>query len=331
MRKILGSALTLTTLALIGCSSVSGAGSEAAASFPGDKPVTVIVPYDAGGSSDTLVRALEPYIADELGTDVIVENRTGAGGQIGLTELANSGPDGHTIGLTNIPSSLAYLNPDKKATYGGDDFTPLGVVNQFRWILTTSGKSEWANLDDLVAAAKKNPGGISVGTDGLTGDDHMAAVRFQELTGTELKIVPYDSGSEKLTALMGGQIDVSFGTVPTFQAQLATGDVKPLAVLQEEPIDGVDAAPAPGQGVELTWASFNVLSGPADLPEKVVDRLEVAIAGAVEKASADPEFKKRMTQGGFVVEHQDAAGAKAAWDEYEATWEELMPLARQAG
>lgn len=327
MKKIIPAVLSVAALTLSGCSSME-AGTDAGGAFPGSEPVTVIVPYDPGGSSDTLVRALEPYISEELGTDVIVENRVGAGGQMGLTDVATAEPDGHTIGLTNLPSSLAYLDPNKQAPYDGSDFTPLANVNRFRWIVTTSGDSDWSNLADLIQAAKADPGSVTIGTDGLAGDDHMAALRFQELTGTEFKFVPYDSGSEKLTALIGGQIDASFGTVPTFQAQLETGDVKALAALQEDPIDGVDAVPAPEQGVDLSWASFNVFSGPAGLPDDVQTKLEEAIAKAVETAMADAEFAKKMTQGGYVVDYHGAEDAQVTWEKYAATWEDLMPLVR---
>ncbi|WP_460464348.1 tripartite tricarboxylate transporter substrate binding protein [Arthrobacter pigmenti] len=300
-----------------------------AAPFPGDDPVTVILPYSAGGSSDTLVRALVPYLEDELGTDVLVQNKTGAGGQIGLTELANSEPDGHTIGLTNLPSSLAYLNPDKKAPYDGSDFTPLGTINRFQWVVVTSGNSPWDNLEAFIAAAAKNPGGITVGTDGLTGDDHMAILKFEQLTGTDLKVVPYDSGSEKMTALLGGQIDASFGSFPTFQGQLETGELKALAALEPKPIEGLDGVKtAADQGVDLQWVSYNVMSAPANLPDEVKTTLESAIKSAVETALQDPKFTDPMTNAGFVVEHKSAAETQQTWNDLEKTFKELMPLAR---
>ncbi|NUL46441.1 tripartite tricarboxylate transporter substrate binding protein [Cellulosimicrobium funkei] len=318
-------------LLVTGCSSLeagtptsNGDGGD----FPNNEPVTIVLPYAAGGSSDTLVRALEPYLAEELGTDVIIENVVGAGGQLGLTQVANAEPNGHTIGLTNLPSSLAYLNPDKQAPYDGADFEPLGTINRFQWLLVTSKGKDWENLDDFIAAAKENPGAIAVGTDGLTGDDHMALLEFQRLTDTELKVVPFDDGSEKMTALMGNQIDASFGTVPTFSAQLETGDLKPLAALEEQSIESLEVETAADQGVDLQWDSFNVLSAPDGLPDNVAETLESAIESALAAAQEDPAFTEPMTNAGFVIEYSNAADTRENWDDLEATFKELMPLAR---
>lgn len=316
-----------------GCSSLSGGDStDAAADFPGDEPVTVLMPYTAGGSSDLLVRALQPFLAEELGTEVIVENRVGAGGQVALTELAGAAPDGHTIGLTNLPSSLAYINPDKQATYDRDDFEPLAGINRFRGIVAVDADSSWGSLADLVAAAEAAPGAVTVGVDGLTGDDHIAALEFQQATGTELKVVPFDSGSEKLTALIGGQIDMSLGTVPTFKAQLDTGEVTALAALDAERIPGLDDVPtAQEEGYELQWDSYNVLSAPAGLPGEVRDALEAAIQQASAAAVDDADFTAQMEAGGYVFGFEDAGWAQDTWAELETTWEELVPLAREEG
>lgn len=318
-------------LLITGCGSLeagTGAGSGEGTEFPGNEPVTILLPYAAGGSSDTLVRALEPYLAEELGTDVLVENVVGAGGQLGLTQIANAAPDGHTIGLTNLPSSLAYLNPDKQAPYDGSDFEPLGTINQFQWVLVTSDDKDWDSLDDFIEDAKANPGSIAVGTDGLTGDDHMALIEFQRLTDTELKVVPFDDGSEKMTAMLGNQIDASFGSVPTFSAQLDTGELKALAALEEESIKGLDVETAAEQGVDLQWNSFNVLSAPDGLPEGISTTLEAAIKSALNVAQKDPAFTEPLSNSGFVIEYSDAAASRKKWDERESTFKELMPLAR---
>ncbi len=318
-------------LGLSACASLSSAGTavDPEAEFPGKDPVTVIMPYTAGGSSDLLVRALVPFLSEELGTQVIVENKVGAGGQVALTQLAGSPKDGHTIGLTNLPSSLAYINPDKKATYNKDSFTALAGINRFRGIVATAKDSPWKGLAELVAAAKAAPGSLTVGVDGLTGDDHIAALNFMKETDTQFKVVPFDSGSEKLTALIGGQVDVSLGTVPTFKAQLDTGEVKMLAALDAEPIPGFEDVPtARAQGYELMWESYNVLSAPAGLPAKVQETLEGAILRATEAAAKDPAFTKQMEAGGYVFGYQDAAWAQKTWADLDTKWQDLIPLAR---
>jgi tripartite-type tricarboxylate transporter receptor subunit TctC len=297
--------------------------------FPGSEPVTVLMPYTAGGSSDLLVRALQPFLAEELGTDVIVENRVGAGGQIALTELAGAEPDGHTIGLTNLPSSLAYVNPDKQATYDGDSFIPLAGINRFRGVMVVADGSKYADAESFISAAKAAPGQLTVGVDGLTGDDHIIALQFEEQTGTDLKVVPFDSGSEKLTALIGGQIDVSFGSVPTFKAQLDTGEIRALAALDEERIPGLEDVPtSKEEGFDVVWASYNVVSAPAGLPEEVATALEDAISNASEAALKDDAFVQQMEAGGYVFGFQDSKWAADLWAELETRWEEFVPKAR---
>ena len=327
-------ALAAGVVLLSSCSSLSGeaepsGNGEAAAEFPGSEPVTILMPYTAGGSSDLLVRALQPFLAEELGTDVIVENRVGAGGQIALTELAGAEPDGHTIGLTNLPSSLAYMNPDKQATYDGDSFVALAGINRFRGVMAVSAGSEYTDAASFISAAKAAPGQLTVGVDGLTGDDHIIALQFEEETGTDLKVVPFDSGSEKLTALIGGQIDVSFGSVPTFKAQLDSGEVRALAALDEETIPGLEDVPtSKEEGFDVVWASYNVVSAPAGVPDDVVAALEEAISKASEAAMKDDAFAAQMEAGGYVFGFQDSEWANKTWTELEAKWEEFIPKAR---
>jgi tripartite-type tricarboxylate transporter receptor subunit TctC len=329
-------ALAVGAVLLSSCASLSGeteatepSAEGAASNFPGSEPVTILMPYTAGGSSDLLVRALQPFLAEELGTDVIVENRVGAGGQIALTELAGAEPDGHTIGLTNLPSSLAYMNPDKQATYDGDSFIALAAINRFRGVMAVSGNSEYEDAASFIKAAKAAPGQLTVGVDGLTGDDHIIALQFEEETGTDLKVVPFDSGSEKLTALIGGQIDVSFGSVPTFKAQLDSGEVRALAALDEETIPGLEDVPtSKEEGFDVVWASYNVVSAPAGVPDDVVAALEEAIANASEAASKDDAFTKQMEAGGYVFGFQDSEWANNTWAELETKWEEFLPKAR---
>jgi tripartite-type tricarboxylate transporter receptor subunit TctC len=313
------------------CSSLSSSATAAdpKAEFPGKDPVTIIMGYTAGGSSDLLVRALVPFLSKELGTQVIVENKVGAGGQVSLTQLSTAPKDGHTIGLTNLPSSLAYINPDKKATYNKDSFQPLAGINRFRGILAVSKDKPWKDLAELVTAAKAAPGTLTVGVDGLTGDDHIAALSFMEKTGTKFKVVPFDGGSEKLNALLGGQIDISLGTVPTFKAQLDTGAVKSLAALDERPIPGFESVrTAKDQGFDVMWESFNVLSAPAGVPDKVKQTLEDAISRACAAAAKDPAFTKQMEAGGYVFGYQDAAWAQKTWNDLDAKWQTLIPQAR---
>lgn len=317
-------------LVLTGCASLSG-GSEAApdgADFPGSEPITFIVPLNPGGSTDLLVRGLMPFVEEELGTKIIVENKPGAGGQVGITELAGSPADGHTIGNTNLPSTLAYLNPDKQATYDQASFQPLASINGFRGIIAASSTGKWTTLEEMVAAAKAAPGSITVGTDGIGGDDHIAVVQFEEAAGVEFKIVPFDDGAEKMTALIGNQIDLSFGAVPTFKAQLDTGSVIALAALDQDPIPGLEDVPtATSAGYDVFWESYNVISAPAGISDDALATLEDAFEKGSAAAIADPAFSAQMENGGYVFGFEDSAWAADKWTELDTKWQKLLPLA----
>ncbi|MCT2581840.1 tripartite tricarboxylate transporter substrate binding protein [Actinophytocola gossypii] len=330
MRRIVALVLAVV-LTCGGCAALRGStvGYGDPADFPRDQPVTILLPFTAGGSSDLLVRALAPFLAEELGVEVIVENRVGAGGQVAITQLSIAPADGYTIGLTNLPSTLAYLNPDKVASYDRSSFTPLAGVNRFRGMLTVAGDGGWRTMADLVRSAKERPGELTVGVDGLTGDDHIAALELEHAIGADLKIVPFDSGSEKLIALVGGEVDLSLGTVPTFEAQLSTGELRALAALDDEPIPGYEDVPtAIDAGYDLVWDSYNVLSAPAGLDPVVADRLESAIEAASAAALADPAFVDQMEAGGYVFGFRPADEVAGLWADLEDKWDDLIPLAR---
>lgn len=323
---VAGLAFTLT-----GCASLSGGsggvpGEDQA--FPGNEPITVIVPLSPGGSTDLMMRSLMPFVAEELGTKVIVENKPGAGGQVGLTELVGSPADGHTIGNTSLPSTLAYVNPDKQATYDQDSFQPIASVNRFRGIIAASSTGKWSTLEEMVDAAKAAPGTITVGTDGIGGDDHIAVVQFEEAAGIELKIVPYDDGGEKMTALIGNQIDLSFGSVPTFNAQVKTGSVIALAALDEDPIPGLEGVPtATSEGYDVFWESYTVISAPAGISDDVLATLEDAFEKGAAAAMEDPDFSAQMENGGYVIGFEDAAWASETWTGLDEKWRTLLPRA----
>ncbi|MCH1881901.1 tripartite tricarboxylate transporter substrate binding protein [Agrococcus sp. ARC_14] len=315
--------------ALSGCSSLS-AGSDpgASADFPGSEPITLVMPFSAGGSTDLMLRGLVPFLEEELGTSVIVENTVGAGGQVALTAIAGAAPDGHTIGVTNLPSTLAYVNEDRQATYEQASFEPLATVNRFRGIIATSASGEWSTLEQVVEAAQAEPGSITVGVDGLGGDDHIFVTAFEEAADVEFTVVPFDDGSEKMTALIGNQIDLSFGSVPTFMAQIDSGNAVALAALDAEPIVGLEDVPTTSSfGYDVQWESYNVLSVPAGTAPEVRTVLEDAIEAASAAAAADADFTTQMENGGYEFGFQDSAWTVERWTELDARWRELVPIA----
>ena len=321
-------ALTIP-VALAGCSSLSASTETGSpADYPGSEPVTIVMPFSAGGSTDLMIRGFVPFLEEELGTSIIVENLVGAGGQVALTEIAGATPDGYTIGVTNLPSTLAYVNEDRQATYDQSSFEPLATINRFRGIIATSSSSDFATLEDMVEAAQAEPGSVTVGVDGLGGDDHIFVTAFEQAADVEFTIVPFDDGSEKMTALIGNQIDLSFGSVPTFMAQIDSGNAIALAALDSEPVAGLEDVPTTSSlGYEVQWEWYNVRSVPAGTDPEVRSILEGAIEAAAAAATEDADFTTQMTNGGYEFGFKDSAWTVERWTELDARWRELVPIA----
>lgn len=321
-------ALTIP-LGLAGCSSLSGGGGEAnAEDFPAGGPITLVMPFSAGGSTDIMLRAFVPFLEEELGASIIVENVVGASGQLALTQIANSTPDGYMIGVTNLPSTLAYVNEDRQATYDQSSFEPLATVNRFRGVIATSTSGEYSSLEEVVEAARSEPGSVTVGVDGLGGDDHIFVTAFEQAADVKFTVVPFDDGSEKMTALIGNQIDLSFGSVSTFRAQIDSGNAVALAALDSEPLASLPDVPTTSSfGYDVEWESYNVLSVPAGTDPGIRDTLESAIEAAATAALADESFSEQMSHGGYEFGFQDSAWTNERWTELDALWRELVPAA----
>ena len=178
----------------------AAAAAPAKAAFPeAGKPITFIVPFSAGGSTDIAARTLAPYLEKELGVPVNIVNKPGAGSQIGLTEMTQSKPDGYTIAYANLPGPITiYLNPDRKATFTKKDFAPIAMHLINPGAVAVKADGPYQSMKDLVDAAKANPGGIKAATTGLLSDDHLAILNVANAAGVKFAIVHFDGNLEIL-------------------------------------------------------------------------------------------------------------------------------------
>ncbi len=202
------------------------AASPALADFP-EKPVKMIVAFGAGGSTDLMARIFAKYMGEELGQRFVVENRTGAGGEIGWVTLANSPADGYTIGLINSPVIEAYpITRADTIGYQMDQFRPLINVVTDPGVLAVAVDSPYETLADFVAAAKANPNTITVSHEGVGGDDHLAALNLTSQAEIEVNFVAFDGNAEATAALLGGHIDAFEGNMSEAAAQISEGKVR---------------------------------------------------------------------------------------------------------
>lgn len=307
---------TLAALMLVSLSAT-----PALAEYP-EKPIEIVVGYSAGGGTDVMARTVAQFLEKELGEGaaVVVKNMPGAGGQIGFTEVASADPDGYTLGTFNLPAALA-LTYDRDADYDVDSFTYLANFVQDPNTIVVSATSDFQTLDDLIAAAKQDPGAITVGLSSLGGNDHFAANMMEQAAGVEFTLVPFKGASMAQTAIMGGH--VAAGTMTLSQTTSFPDELRVLAILDDERSPfRPDVPTASEQGYDIEMSSLRGIVGPAGLSPDVTERLLQALSAVNDNA----EFQSMMAEQGnpiaFVAGDGFADVAKVQNTVAQTIWEE---------
>jgi tripartite-type tricarboxylate transporter receptor subunit TctC len=256
----------------------------ALAEFP-ERPITMIIPWPAGGSSDQTVRAFSKAAEAQLGQPIVVVNKPGAASTIGLGELSAAKPDGYTIGLL---TSTAYLLPltGRKVPYKmPDGFSYVGYMGDNVIGVVVRSDSRWKSVQDLVAEGRKSPGTLKYATGGVGTYQHMSAEALSRTTGAKFTHIPQKGSAESLPALLGGHVD--FITETSIWAPfIETGELRVLAVTTETRPQGLDSAPTMRELGVTSLRSFQIIGGPAGMPEAARARLEAAFR----QASKDKAF-----------------------------------------
>lgn len=276
-------------------------GTPAWADYP-EKKITVIVPYDAGGGSDIMVRTIAPYIEKYLGEGarVVVENRTGASGIVGWQALHDAEPDGYTIGIITTPS-IVTKPIEGKADFTYEDFTIIANMVTDPAALNVKADSEFTDLGSLIAYAEENPAVVTMATGNFGGDDHLAGLQLQRMTGAEFTFVPFP-GAAARNATMGGHVAV--GSFNLGEAVNYQDSVNILGIMAAERSDlAPDVPTLREQGYDIIAASQRGFAGPAGMPQEAVDALSAALTQALE----DPEFQADAENQGVVLDFADQA------------------------
>jgi tripartite-type tricarboxylate transporter receptor subunit TctC len=282
-------------------------------SYPA-KPITMVVPFPPGGVADIVGRPLASQMEKTLKQPVVVVNRTGAGGAVGMASVAKAAPDGYTI-LMGLSSISIFPVSDringKTPSYEMKDFAPIALITADPTVLVVSADSPWTNLKEFVASAKAYPGKINYSSSGVYGTLHVAMEIFANAAGIKLFHVPYQGGGPALTALLGGQVHaLASGPAPAV-GQIKAGKMRALASWSTERLPLMPDVPT---FKELGYdAEFYIWSGvfaPAAIPTPVLDRLRAA----VREAANSPEFKGAMEKVQTPVNYLDAPAFRTYWE-----------------
>ncbi|MBG6182775.1 tripartite-type tricarboxylate transporter receptor subunit TctC [Arthrobacter sp. CAN_A214] len=321
----------VAALALSGCagggkSGSTGAGSNSEGSDYPSEAITMLIAFDAGGSTDVGARLLATALEDELGVPITIENRPGAGGQIGYTAIANAEPDGQTMGVTTLPGVVvAPLAGDTGAEYAVEDFEQIALQVIDAGGMMVAPDSPINSVEDLVAAAKENPGGVRAATTGIVTGDHFGMLLLEEAAGSDLQAVHFSGSAPATTAFLGGNnVEVLIANVSDLTTLAENGSGKIIGLMSEEPSPLLPDVPTFAEAGydEVVTGSARGYVFPAGTSEDKVERISTAIGNIME----DPEFQQEMKDLGLAPEYKNADEYSQFWDETVETTRELLPL-----
>jgi tripartite-type tricarboxylate transporter receptor subunit TctC len=293
------------------------------------RPITMIVPFAAGGGSDVVGRIMAEQMRGALGQRIIVENVAGAAGSIGAGRVARAAPDGHTLGLgqwgTHVLNGALYSLPYDVI----NDFEPVSLIAENPLLVVARKSLPAKDLTELIAWLKANREKASQGTSGVGGASHVAGVLFQQLSGTQFQFVPYRGAGPAMQAVAAGQVDLMFDSPTTSLSQARAGIIKAYAVTAKRrlaaapEIPTVEEAGLPGLHVSVWYALF----APRDTPRPIIDKLNIAVGDAL----GNPQVRQRLIEMGLELpaRQQQTPEALAAYQKAEI--EKWWPIVKAAG
>jgi tripartite-type tricarboxylate transporter receptor subunit TctC len=299
----------------------AGSTSGFAQTYP-ERPVKLVVPYAPGGSADIVARLISDEWGKALGKSVFIENKAGAGGNLGVDAVAKSPADGYTIGLQTV--SLA-INPSLTPKMPYDtvkDLAPIGMVAASQHVLVVNNNLQAKDLKELIAFAKSKPGKLTYGSAGGGSTFHMSAELFKAMAGLAIVHIPYRGGGPALTDTIAGQVDMSFPVLSAAQGHVQAGKLRALGVTgsKRSPlmpnVPTIAEAGVPGYAFE-TW--FMVFA-PAGTPKPVIDKLNASLATVLQSATV----KERMAKEGFEATPSTPAEATTRLQAEMPKWAKLV-------
>ena len=278
------------------------------------KPLTMIVPFPPGGVADTVARPVAEALARELGQQVIVENRAGAGGATGIGAAARAAADGHTL-LMSLSSISILPEADRilgrRPQFTLDQFKPIARFTADPTVLVVRSEAPWKTFAEFVADLKTKPGRYNYGSSGNYGTMHVPMEMLKSSAGFSITHIPYTGAGPAVAALLGGQVDALATGPASVVAHIKAGKVRALAHWGERPLAALPEVPSlKSLGQPVQFAQWSALFVPAGTPEPIVQRLRAA----ARKVAADPAVVQIVNRAGSPIEYLDAPEFQAYWD-----------------
>jgi tripartite-type tricarboxylate transporter receptor subunit TctC len=259
------------------------------------KTITIVVPLAAGGGTDLLARVLAGKLRDRLGQPVVVENRTGAAGNIGADVVFKAVPDGHTLLFTQPAPLVVNKALYARLPFEPEQFVPIALVSQQDILLAVNPKVPANTLPELIAYARANPGKLNFGSSGAGSAPHLAAELFSSMAGVKMVHVPYKGSAESQTATLGGQVDLTFFAFSSAIRHVKAGKLRGLAVGARKRNVQLPDAPAIGEVLPgYVSTSWTALVAPPGTPVQVVQKLAQAVSEIVKM----PDVQSRLIDAG---------------------------------
>ncbi len=309
-RTIAAGVVTATCVAL---SALWASTAQAQTSWP-DKPITLIVPFPPGGVADTVARPVAEALGKELRQTVVVENKVGAGGALGIGLAARAPADGYTLllslsSISILPEADTLLG--RKPSFALNQFKPIARFTADPTVLVVRAEAPWKTLAEFVADAKKQPAAYNYGSSGNYGTMHVPMEMLKASAGFRMTHIPYTGAGPALLALLGGQVDAVSTGPSTVAAHIKSGRLRALAHWGDKPLNALPDVPSLTQlGYAANFVQWSALFAQAGTPEDIVQRLRAA----ARKVAADPQVVQTINRAGSPIEYLDAPEFQTYWD-----------------
>jgi tripartite-type tricarboxylate transporter receptor subunit TctC len=270
----------------------------AAQSYP-SKPIRVVVPYAAGGTSDILARQIGPKLTEAWGQPVVVENKPGANGNVGADFVAKSAPDGYTLLLTDLGGLVISASVYPKLPFNpSKDFTPVVMVSYSPHVLAVNPAVQVKDVKELIAMAKAHPGKLNFAVSGIGGAPHLAGIEFAQRMGLDWTYIPYKGGADAITGVVGGQAHVLFNGMLATWPHVTGGRLKALAISSAQRVPAAPDTPTVAeQGLPgFETGSYQGIVGPIGIARETAGKLNSELVKVLNAAEMKERFAKQGTE-----------------------------------